>query len=292
VAQTSSLHSNRLLSLLDIFAPNSGARSFFLHQIRLSHTYRASAISTVPPPRAACTRMSTMPNITYPAPAGALPAYLATPTGQGPWPGVVVVHDGFGMTGDIKRITDRFAANGYLSVTPALFHRGNKIGCVVRTMKTLTTGEGAALDDIIAARDYLVADSRCTGKVGVVGFCMGGGFCLILAPRGVFDASAPNYGDWPKDLSALPRSCPTVASYGAKDRILHGAAAKLETLLAKGDVVRDIKEYPNVGHSFMNDWDTPESMKVIERIVGMAYSAPEADDAWQRILAFFAEHLK
>src|SRR5438552_4173963 len=99
--------------------------------------------------------MSTMPNINYPAPAGALPAYLATPTGQGPWPGVVVVHDGFGMTGDIKRITDRFAANGYLSVTPALFHRGNKIGCAVRTMKTLTTGEGAALDDIIAARDYL-----------------------------------------------------------------------------------------------------------------------------------------
>jgi dienelactone hydrolase len=135
--------------------------------------------------------MSAMPNTTYPAPAGPLPAYLATPTGKGPWPGVVMVHEGFGMTHDIKRITDRFAANGYLSVTPALFHRGNKIGCIVRTFKTLSTGEGTALDDIIAARNHLVADSRCTGKVGVVGFCMGGGSCLMLAPRGVFDASAP-----------------------------------------------------------------------------------------------------
>jgi carboxymethylenebutenolidase len=83
-----------------------------------------------------------------------------------------------------------------------------------------------------------------------------------------------------------------VASYGAKDRILHGAAAELETLLAEGDVPRDIKEYPNVGHSFMNDWDTPGPVNIIERIAGMAYSAPEAEDAWQRILAFFGEHLK
>jgi carboxymethylenebutenolidase len=207
--------------------------------------------------------MLTMPNITYPAKGGSSPAYLATPIGQAPWPGVVVVHDGFGMTGDIKRITDRFAADGYLSLTPALYHRGNKMSCIVRTMKTLTTGEGAALDNIIAARDYLVADAQCTGKVGVVGFCMGGGFCLMLGPRRVFDASAPNYADWPKDLSALPKSCPTVASYGAKDRILHGAAAELETLLAEGDVPRDIKEYPNVGHSFMNDWDTPGPVKIM-----------------------------
>ena len=86
--------------------------------------------------------MLTMPNITYPAKGGSSPAYLATPTGQARWPGVVVVHDGFGMTGDIKRITDRFAADGYLSLTPALYHRGNKISCIVRTMKTLTTGKG------------------------------------------------------------------------------------------------------------------------------------------------------
>ena len=224
-------------------------------------------------------------NTSYPTPTGPLPAYLATPTGTGPWPGVVILHEGFGMTRDINRITDRFAANGYLAITPALFHRGNKIACIVRTFKTLSTGEGPAIDDILAARHHLVADSRCTGKVGVVGFCMGGGLCLMLAPRRVFDASAPSYGDWPKDLSALPKSCPTVASYGAKDRILKGAAAKLETLLAEGDVPRDIKEYPDVGHCFMNDLETRGPLKVIQTIARMTYSAPEAEDAWQRILA-------
>lgn len=238
--------------------------------------------------------MSAMPNTntTYPAPAGPVPAYFAAPTGDGPWPGVVILHEGFGMTRDIVRITNRFAANGYLSITPWLFHRGNKIACIVRTFEALRNGEGVALEDVVAARHHLVADSRCTGKVGVVGFCMGGGFCLVLAPQGHFDASAPNYGDWPKDVSHLPNSCPTVASYGAKDRMLKGAAAKLESLLAKGGVPRDIKEYPNVGHCFMNDLETRGPLRVIQSIARMSYSAPEAEDAWQRIFGFFAEHLK
>ena len=237
--------------------------------------------------------MSAMPktNITYPAPAGPVPAYSAVPTGTAPWPGVVILHEGFGMTRDIVRITDRFAANGYLSITPWLFHRGNKVACIVRTFEALRSGEGVAVDDIVAARHHLIADSRCTGKVGVVGFCMGGGFCLVLAPRGLFNASAPNYGDWPKDISQLANSCPTVASYGAKDRMLKGAAAELEALLAKGNVPRDIKEYRNVGHCFMNELETRGPFKVIQSIARMSYSKPEAEDAWQRIFAFFSTHL-
>lgn len=227
----------------------------------------------------------------FPAPAGPLPAYQARPTGTGPWPGVVIVHDAMGMTRDIKRITDRFADNGYLAMTPALYHRGNRLLCVVRTLQAFRNGKGTAVDDLMAARDHLAADPQCTGKIGIIGFCMGGGFCLVLGPSGAFDASAPNYGEWPKDISAIPNSCPTVASYGAKDRMLKGAAAKLEGLLASGDVPRDIKEYPNVGHSFMNDWDTPAPVKMIEGVAGMAYSRPEAEDAWQRIFAFFGEHL-
>lgn len=184
-------------------------------------------------------------NTAFPAPAGPVPAYFATPTGTGPWPGVVILHEGFGMTRDIVRITDRFAANGYLSISPWLFHRGNKIACIVRTFQA----------------------------------------------SGLFDASAPNYGDWPKSVSSLPNSCPTVASYGAKDRLLKGAADKLESLLAEGDVPRDIKEYSDVGHCFMNDLETRGPLRVIQHIARMSYSAPEAEDAWQRIFAFFGEHL-
>jgi len=90
----------------------------------------------------------------------------------------------------------------------------------------------------------------------------------------------------------LAESCPVVASYGAKDRIARsGSAAELEAVLAKGGVPRDVKEYQNVGHSFMNDFGIPAPFNVIERIAGMEYSEPEAEDAWRRILTFFGEHL-
>lgn len=232
-----------------------------------------------------------MSMIDYAAPAGPTRGYLAVPEGDGPWPGVVVVQDLMGVSADVQRIGDRIAANGYLALTPELYHRGPKVGCVVSTMKSLVTGKGTAVDDLIAARDHLVADPRCTGKVGIVGFCMGGGFTLLLAPRGIFDAAAPNYGVLPRDLSVLSSSCPMVASFGAKDRLLPGAVHKVEAALAAGDVPRDLKEYPEVGHSFMNDWGFPRPVPTLERVVGYNYSEPEAEDAWRRIFAFFDEHL-
>lgn len=238
-------------------------------------------------------KIENMSNVTYPAPAGPLPAYLAVPRGPGPWPGVVVIHDAFGLSGDIKRITDRLAGAGYLALAPALFRRGSKPMCVVSTLRALSKGGGVAVDDLVAAREHLAADDRCTGKIASIGFCMGGGFCLLLAPRGVFDATAPNYGVLPNDSDypALAQACPTVASYGGRDRMLPGAAAKLEAILTEADVAHDVKEYPGVGHSFMNQFPTPAPLRFVENVAGMAYSQPEAEDAWRRILAFFSEHL-
>ena len=229
--------------------------------------------------------------ITFEPPNGELPAYFATPEGDGSWPGVVIVHDAFGLTSDIRRIADRVAGAGYLAIVPALYRRGNRVACVVRTLKALQAGDGPAVADLTAARDLLAADPRCTGKVGTIGFCMGGGFSLLLAPRGVFDAAAPNYGLWPPDRDALEASCPTVASYGAKDRRLAGAAAELTGILERGRVPHDVKEYPGVGHAFMNDWDAAAPLRFVAGIAGLSYSEPEAEDAWARILAFFGEHL-
>jgi carboxymethylenebutenolidase len=234
-----------------------------------------------------------MSDVTYPAPAGPLPGYLAVPEGDGPWPGVVVIHDAFGLSADIKRITDRVAGAGYLALAPALFRRGFRPRCVVSTLRSLSAGSGVAVDDVVAAREYLAADARCTGKVAAVGFCMGGGFCLLLAPRGVFDAVAPNYGVLSNDSDYPPlrESCPVVASYGAKDRMMPGAAAKVETILSEGGVPHDVKEYAGVGHSFMNDFSMPAPLRLIENVAGLAYSEPEAEDAWVRILTFFGQHL-
>lgn len=221
-----------------------------------------------------------------------VPGYLAVPGGAGPWPAVVVLHEVFGLNDDIRRITDRFAAEGYLAFAPALFQRGRKPACIVSVFRSLATGSGSAVDDIVAAAEYLRADERTTGKVGSAGFCMGGGFCLLLADRGVFDATAPNYGPFPPATGVPQRSCPIVASYGAKDLLLPGAAKKLEEGLAPSGVARDIKEYPGVGHSFMNEWGTPAPIRAVERIAGLQHSSPQAEDAWRRILSFFDQHLR
>ena len=225
-------------------------------------------------------------------PGGSLPGYLVVPTGLGPWPAVVVLHEVFGLNDDIRRIADRFAASGYLAFAPALFQRGTKPFCIASAFRALATGSGSAVDDIVAAAAALRADDRTTGKVGSAGFCMGGGFCLLLADRGVFDATAPNYGPFPPATGVPTRSCPIVASYGARDPLLPGAAAKLEKGLAPSAVARDIKEYEGVGHSFMNDWGTPGPVRLVERIAGLHHSSPQAEDAWQRILTFFDAHLR
>lgn len=240
-----------------------------------------------------------MTNIVFPTPQGGLPAYLAAPEGNGPWPGVVVIHDILGLTMDYKRIADRFAARGYLALVPALYRHGVKVTCVINTVRAHFAGHGVAYEHLVAARDHLIADERCNGKIGLVGFCIGAGFCLQLAPRGFFDATAANYGMLPDDVEILSQSCPTVASFGAKDRVVPaGSADKLEDALERGEVPRDVKEYANAGHSFMNQYGVPGNrfgipgpVRVIARLADMAYCEPEAEDAWQRMLDFFNEHL-
>jgi carboxymethylenebutenolidase len=233
-----------------------------------------------------------VPDIELAGRTGPLPGYLAEPSEPGPWPAVVVLHEVFGLNDDIRRIADRFAAEGYLAFAPALFRRGPKPLCIVSAFRALATGSGSAVDDIVAAAEALRADDRTTGKVGSAGFCMGGGFCLLLAGRGVFDATAPNYGPFPPAVGVPSSSCPIVASYGADDRLLPNAAARLEEGLAPSGVARDIKEYAGVGHSFMNDWRNPGPVQRVERIAGLHHGAPQAEDAWQRILAFFGTWLR
>jgi carboxymethylenebutenolidase len=119
---------------------------------------------------------------------------------------------------------------------------------------------------------------------------MGGGFALLTAARG-FHASAPNYGTLPKDpQGVLAGACPIVASYGGRDRGLKGAAAKLEGVLTGAGVEHDVKEYPRAGHSFLNRHNVGPAAPLL-RVAGVNYDQPSAEDAWGRILRFFATHL-
>ncbi|HZD65862.1 MAG TPA: dienelactone hydrolase family protein [Acidimicrobiales bacterium] len=232
-----------------------------------------------------------MPEVTVETSRGTLAGYLATPVRPGPVPGVVVVHDAFGLGDTARGHADHLGAAGYLTLVPDLYSWGSTPRCVVATMRALVAGGGRALEDIEAARAWLGAQPGCTGRIGVIGFCMGGGFALLAAPGGGFAAAAPNYGQVPKDAeAALAGACPVVASFGGRDRSLRGHAARLEQALTALGVPHDVKEYPDAGHSFL-DRHNAGPMVPLLRVGGMGYHHPSAEDAWRRILTFFAEHL-
>jgi carboxymethylenebutenolidase len=225
-----------------------------------------------------------------------IPAYVARPEGEGAWPGVIVVHDALGMTPDLRRQTDWLASAGFLAVAPDLYRGGHRIRCMFRSMRDLARRSGETFDLVEAVRQWALGRADCTGRVGVIGFCLGGGYALLLAGSGDFQAASVNYGDVPKDAkTALAASCPIVASYGGRDRSLRTAPARLDEVLQRAGVAHDVKVYPEAGHGFLNDHDrseTPMWALVAGAFAHTGYHDSSARDARERITAFFDAHLR
>jgi carboxymethylenebutenolidase len=231
-----------------------------------------------------------MQDITFQSDAGELEGSFCEPLGTGSVPGIVVLHEAFGLNDDIRAHCQRLADEGYLALAPNLYSRGARWRCLLETFRTLSRREGQAFNDVESARQFLAEHPRCSGKVGVIGFCMGGGFALLMAPRGIFDAVAASYGRVPEDVeSLLEGACPIVGSYGGRDRTMRGHAERLESALVELDVPHDVKEYPAATHSFMNRQGG--ILRLLGRVGGFGHHEPSAEDAWHRVLAMFREHL-
>jgi carboxymethylenebutenolidase len=231
-----------------------------------------------------------MTELTISTPRHRLKSYLATPQGAGPWPGIIVLHDIFGLTDVTRGHADWLASEGYLAVAPDLFSWGGRIRCIRALMVDLTARKGAAFDDVDAVRQWLQDRHDCTGKVGVIGFCATGAFAILLAAGHGLSAVAPNYGSVPNDIDTILKgACPVVASFGGRDWTLKGAAPRLKGALQRNQIEHDIKEYPDAGHSFLDDHKG--LIGVLGTVLGSSYKDKDAADARDRIRVFFARHL-
>ncbi len=228
-------------------------------------------------------------------PRGPLPLEIFRNESTEPLPAVIVIHDIFGMTTDVRSQAAWLADNGFLAVVPDFFAWSSRIVCIQSAMRDLQRNSGRLFDAVEAVRSMLNTRRDCTGRIGVIGFCFGGSFALLLAPREGYHAVNANYGMLPKHYeSFFTGSCPILALYGRKDRSLRGAAAKLDGSLARADVPHTVIEYPEAGHGFLNDHDRSEHpliFAVIGSLLPAGFHEPSAVDARPKIVKFLHDCL-
>jgi carboxymethylenebutenolidase len=218
-----------------------------------------------------------------------MPAYLATPPGNGPWPAVLVIQEAFGLNEHIKDVARRVAAEGYVALAPDLFYRGGKgrTAGYDQLPKALELMGGLTDDGIVADVGSAIAHLEThpkvrKGRIGITGFCMGGrvSFLAACALPEKITAAVPYYGGgMPIDRTATLRA-PVLAFFGDEDPFIPlDQVEKLRSEATRLGKKVEIVVYPKAPHGFFcNERDS--------------YRPEAAADAWTRTKAFFARHLQ
>jgi carboxymethylenebutenolidase len=207
--------------------------------------------------------------------------YLALPDAAGPHPGVVVIHEAYGLNDHIRDVTRRFADAGYVSLAVDLFTGRNRAVCMSRYMAGMLVGSinRYGINDLKSALTYMAKLNEVDAqRMGAIGFCMGGGFAIAWAcTDSRLKAIAPFYASNPRPLEVVKRLCPVVGSYPEQDFTARSGRA-LNSALTNHGIAHDIKIYPGAHHSFFND-------------TARSYDKEAANDSWRRVLQFFGEKL-
>ncbi len=218
--------------------------------------------------------------VTFPNERAQVSGHLSRPAADGRYPGVIVIQEWWGLVPHIKDVADRFAREGFVALAPDLYHgqAATQPDQAMQLARSLTWD--SALHDLSASARHLKGLPEVSGKVGCVGFCMGGGMTYRLAAHTAdLSAAVIFYGSSPDQIAeAATVSCPLLGLYGETDARITGAVPALAEELKKHGKSFEHHVYPEAPHAFFNN-ESP------------AYREAAANDAWQRTLEFFRQHL-
>jgi carboxymethylenebutenolidase len=210
-------------------------------------------------------------------------AFVAWPASRAAAPAVVVIHEWWGLNGQIRSVARRLAQEGYVAIVPDLYH--GKVASDPEYAHELSRGleEDKAMGDLDAALGWLRTQSRVDRRrIGVVGFCMGGRLSELFALHSPELAAAVMfYGRPESDAGKLAGlKIPLQGHFGREDRGIGADQVEaLRSSLARTGKAGDIHVYPGAGHAFMHEGRP-------------SYHADAARQAWARMLQFFQKYLK
>ncbi len=222
----------------------------------------------------------------FPGKACTINAFVAEPPDGAPKPAIIVVQEWWGLNDHIRDVARRFAREGYVAIAPDLYSRqGHKVASDPNTAAQLMSGlaKPDGIEDLKTTIGWIKNQKRTSAsKIGVIGFCMGGSYALLLPCESKdIAAAAPFYGEIPPDHEIRELGCPIFYAYGENDGwIQRSDVDRLAADLKKFGKQGEVKVYPGCSHGFFNDTRAD------------VYNAKAAGDAWEHALRLFNANLK